>query len=63
MEYYLSFAIWGEKELMSIRFYIGFIIVLGAILLNGIYKRKNKKIVGNQLQRIFTFVLIILWSI
>lgn len=37
----LSLAIWGEDELLSIRFYIGFFIVLAAILLNGIYKRKK----------------------
>lgn len=39
----LSLAVWGEEELMSIRFYIGFSIVLGAILLNGFYKNKNKR--------------------
>lgn len=38
----LSLAVWGEEELMSIRFYIGFIIVLGAILLNGFYKRQKQ---------------------
>ena len=32
----LSLAIWGEEELMSFRFYAGFIIILGSILLNGI---------------------------
>ena len=32
----------GEEELMSIRFYIGFLIVLGTILLNGIYKRQKQ---------------------
>ena len=35
----LSLAIWGEEELMSFRFYAGFIIILGSILLNGIYKK------------------------
>jgi drug/metabolite transporter (DMT)-like permease len=38
----LSLAIWGDEELMSFRFYLGFIIVIGAILLNGIYKRKKQ---------------------
>lgn len=38
----LSLAVWGEEELMSIRFYIGFSIVLGAILLNGFYKRQKQ---------------------
>ena len=38
----LSLAIWGDEELMSFRFYLGFVIVLGAILLNGIYKRKKQ---------------------
>tara|TARA_B100000989_G_scaffold289675_1_gene261834 strand:+ start:785 stop:1549 length:765 start_codon:yes stop_codon:yes gene_type:complete len=37
----LSIAILGEEELMSIRFYIGFFIVLSTILLNGIYKRQK----------------------
>jgi drug/metabolite transporter (DMT)-like permease len=35
----LSLAILGEEELMSVRFYIGFLMVLGTILLNGIYKK------------------------
>ena len=38
----LSLAIWGDEELMSFRFYLGFVIVLGAILLNGIYKRQKQ---------------------
>lgn len=38
----LSLAIWGDEELMSFRFYLGFIIVIGAILLNGIYKRQKQ---------------------
>ena len=38
----LSIAIFGEQELMSVRFYIGFLIVLGTILLNGIYKRQKQ---------------------
>ena len=38
----LSLAIWGEEELMSFRFYAGFIIILGSILLNGIYKKQKQ---------------------
>lgn len=38
----LSLAIWRDEELMSFRFYLGFIIVLVAILLNGIYKRQKQ---------------------
>lgn len=38
----LSLAIWGDEELMSFRFYLGFVIVIGAILLNGIYKRQKQ---------------------
>ena len=38
----LSLAIWGEEELMSFRFYTGFIIILGSILLNGIYKKQKQ---------------------
>ena len=34
----LSLAIWNEKEYMSFNFYIGFVIVMGSILLNGIFK-------------------------
>ena len=34
----LSLAIWKDEELMSFSFYIGFVIVLVAILLNGSYK-------------------------
>ena len=40
----LSIVIWGEEELMSFRFYIGFLIVLSTILLNGIYKRKKQTV-------------------
>ena len=39
----LSLAVWGEEELMSIRFYVGFTIILGAILLNGIFKRQKQR--------------------
>ena len=38
----LSIVILGEEEFMSIRFYIGFLIVLSTILLNGIYKRQKQ---------------------
>jgi len=38
----LSLAIWRDEELMSFRFYLGFVIVLVAILLNGIYKRQKQ---------------------
>jgi drug/metabolite transporter (DMT)-like permease len=34
----LSLAIWKDEELMSFSFYIGFVIVLVAILLNGSFK-------------------------
>ena len=38
----LSLAIWGEEELMSFRFYTGFIIILGSILLIGIYNKQKQ---------------------
>jgi drug/metabolite transporter (DMT)-like permease len=38
----LSLAIWNEKAYLSPNFYIGFIIVLGSILVNGIYKHKKE---------------------
>jgi drug/metabolite transporter (DMT)-like permease len=38
----LSLAIWNEREYMSTDFYIGFLIVLGSILVNGIYKHKKE---------------------
>ena len=37
----LSLAIWNEKAFMSLNFYIGFIIVISAIMMNGIYKRNK----------------------
>lgn len=39
----LSLLIWNEKELLSSSFYIGFIIILIAILINGVYKHKKDK--------------------
>ena len=38
----LSLAIWNEKEYMSPMFYLGFCIVLGSILMNGLYKHKKE---------------------
>jgi drug/metabolite transporter (DMT)-like permease len=38
----LSLAIWNDREYMSTDFYIGFLIVLGSILVNGIYKHKKE---------------------
>ncbi|MDC0485526.1 DMT family transporter [Flavobacteriaceae bacterium] len=38
----LSLAIWNEREYMSPSFYLGFFIVLGSILINGIYKHKKE---------------------
>ena len=38
----LSLAIWNEKEYMSTMFYLGFCIVLGSILMNGLYKHKKE---------------------
>ena len=38
----LSLAIFDEKEYMSPMFYVGFSIVLGGILMNGIYKHKKE---------------------
>ncbi len=37
----ISLAIWNEKAFMSLNFYIGFIIVISAIMMNGIYKRNK----------------------
>ena len=34
----LSLLIWNEKEYLSFHFYVGFLIVISSILLNGIYK-------------------------
>jgi drug/metabolite transporter (DMT)-like permease len=38
----LSLAIWNEREYMSPNFYLGFLIVLGSILINGIYKHRKE---------------------
>ncbi|MGI9540662.1 MAG: DMT family transporter [Flavobacteriaceae bacterium] len=38
----LSLAIWNEREYLSLSFYLGFFIVLGSILVNGIYKHKKE---------------------
>jgi drug/metabolite transporter (DMT)-like permease len=38
----ISLAIWNEREYMSLTFYIGLLIVLGSILLNGLYKNKKE---------------------
>ena len=38
----LSLAIWNEEEYMSPMFYLGFFIVLGSILMNGLYKHKKE---------------------
>ncbi len=45
----ISLMIWKDKELLSSNFYFGFVIILSAIILNGIYKhRKEKKKLRNQ---------------
>jgi len=38
----LSLTVWGEQELLSVRFYIGFCIILSVIFLNGIYKKQKQ---------------------
>ena len=38
----LSLLVFGESEFLSINFYIGFIIILISIIINGIFKYKNK---------------------
>ena len=38
----LSLIIWNEEEYMSPMFYLGFFIVLGSILMNGLYKHKKE---------------------
>ena len=38
----LSLLVWGEQELLSFRFYIGFLLILGSIFLNGIYKQQKQ---------------------
>lgn len=39
----LAVIIFGQEELMSVGFYIGFIIILGALLLNAILKKRQRK--------------------
>jgi len=38
----LSLIVWGEQELLIVRFYIGFCIILSVIFLNGIYKKQKQ---------------------
>jgi drug/metabolite transporter (DMT)-like permease len=38
----LALAIWNEKAFMSVNFYIGFFIVLIAILMHGVYKHRKE---------------------
>ncbi len=38
----LSLAIWNEKAYLSINFYLGFLVVLSAILMNGLYKHRKE---------------------
>ena len=38
----LSIAIWNEKAILSTNFYVGFLIVIAAILMNGIYKHRKE---------------------
>ena len=38
----LALAIWNEKAFMSLNFYIGFLIVLLAILMHGVYKHRKE---------------------
>ena len=38
----LSIAIWNEKAFLSTNFYVGFLIVIAAILMNGIYKHRKE---------------------
>ena len=38
----LSLIVWGEQELLSVRFYIGFCIILSVIFLNGIFKKQKQ---------------------
>ena len=38
----LALAIWNEKAFMSANFYLGFVIVIAAIVLNGIYKHRKE---------------------
>lgn len=38
-----SLLIFGEKELMSVQFYMGVVVILGGVIGNGIYKRQREK--------------------
>lgn len=38
----LSLAIWNEKAYLSVNFYLGFLIVISSILMNGIYKHRKE---------------------
>jgi len=38
----LSLAIWNEKAYLSINFYLGFLVVLLGIVLNGVYKHRKE---------------------
>ena len=40
----ISLLIFGESEYLSINFYIGFVIILIAVIINGIFKYKKNKI-------------------
>ena len=40
----ISLLIFGESEYLSINFYIGFIIILSSVIINGLYKYKKNKI-------------------
>tara|TARA_Y100000768_G_scaffold220905_1_gene166543 strand:+ start:482 stop:1375 length:894 start_codon:yes stop_codon:yes gene_type:complete len=40
----ISLLIFGESEYLSINFYIGFVIILLAVIINGIFKYKKNKI-------------------
>ena len=40
----ISLLIFGESEYLSINFYIGFIIILISVILNGFFKYKKNKI-------------------
>ena len=38
----LAVIIFGEEEIMGLRFYVGALIIIGAVLLNSILKRKSR---------------------
>jgi len=40
----ISLLIFGESEYLSINFYIGFVIILIGVIINGIFKYKKNKI-------------------